>query len=976
VSKDAVPAHGAASLAVSPWTLRGVLPALGRSPALRGHPGGIDAAGPGRPGLAAGGERRPPGPVSASVDAPRADARTGAGGRSVWQRSQSAWRAAGLEWPRQAAWNPADDDLQRTEPIPVVSAPVAPVDVAAASAVPPDLPWAAGALSTGARPARPVLAVRGGRSLRRGRRTVVVGAVVCIALFATVVAGIVIAGPRGVGPGHGPTGLVVAYPPARLADGQFAGPGGAPAPVVPPSLTAIAAAGRTVVAVGSQATLPVARPLVLMSPDGGRTWQSAALHAPRGDATAGAVPLMVAGGQGRWLALGPDAVWTSTDGRSWQLGPGIAPLVSGDRVLALARTSGGYVAVGKNLHPHGSDVVRTPVLWMSTNGLTWQRWGPSQLDLPAGKARVVALRWAAAHGGTLMIAGAVTRIVVRHHGKRKVRFVNETRAVWRSRDNGAHWWRANPPVNRRATGRLTGLAATGSGFVAIRPGHASRHARAAVAYVWGHGSTWRYAGKLKARRRASLYVSSIAGSDQGVVVTATIRHHRVALVSTHGRSWRRAADLGRSSANAITGATVGPGGKVVAAGRSRRGSFLLARGHRLPVGQAALAATAAAGVSVNGLGVGPAAQAGVRHAGQAGVGPAGQIGVDPAGQIAVGHADGKPAVWTRPPGGRWARATVAVPPSWQGTGPGLTTVVHGGAGWLAVGDEGGGAAQAEVGAVGTLESATAAQGGQQPVLATSPDGWTWRPAAGAGSVTGPGLTLTGAAAGPSGYVVTGVRNDQGRPVAALWWSADLATWAPQGSWTGAVPDGDSSALLAVAAGRTGFAAVGALGTHPAVWLSRDGQEWRMRPLALPAGAGSAVLQRVAVQGRRITALGVQARSSGPVPFGAVSVDGGGTWREISLPRPGGSALVTALVTVGKGFLATGTLGGGGTQDVIAWWSRNGIAWHAVRPAGTWRSVPGAQQITGLSASGNVITGVGYATTGTGRHPVLWQARVR
>jgi hypothetical protein len=303
-------------------------------------------------------------------------------------------------------------------------------------------------------------------------------------------------------------------------------------------------------------------------------------------------------------------------------------------------------------------------------------------------------------------------------------------------------------------------------------------------------------------------------------------------------------------------------------------------------------------------------------------------------------------------------------------------VVHGDVGWLAVGDEGSGAAQAEVGAAGTLESATAAQGGQQPVLATSPDGWTWRPAVGAGSVTRPGLTLTGAAAGPAGYVVTGVRNDQGRPVAALWWSADLATWAPQGSWTGAVPDGDSSALLAVAAGRAGFAAVGALGTHPAVWLSRDGQEWRMRPLALPAGAGSAVLQRVAVQGRRITALGAQARSSGPVPFGVVSVDGGGTWREISLPRPGGSALVTALVTVGKGFLATGTLGAGGTQDVIAWWSRNGIAWYAVRPAGTWRSVPGAQQISGLSASGNVLTGVGYATTGTGPHPVLWQARVR
>ena len=86
--------------------------------------------------------------------------------------------------------------------------------------------------------------------------------------------------------------------------------------------------------------------------------------------------------------------------------------------------------------------------------------------------------------------------------------------------------------------------------------------------------------------------------------------------------------------------------------------------------------------------------------------------------------------------------------------------------------------------------------------------------------------------------------------------------------------------------------------------------------------------------------------------------------------------MTALVTVGGSFLATGTLGAGGTPHVIAWWSRNGIAWHAVRPAGTWLSVPGAQQITGLIVSGNVLTGVGYTATGTGRHPVLWQARIR
>ena len=169
--------------------------------------------------------------------------------------------------------------------------------------------------------------------------------------------------------------------------------------------------------------------------------------------------------------------------------------------------------------------------------------------------------------------------------------------------------------------------------------------------------------------------------------------------------------------------------------------------------------------------------------------------------------------------------------------------------------------------------------------------------------------------------------------------------------------------------------MGAVGTTPAVWLSRSGQEWQLRPLPVPAGAGSAVLQRVAIQGRRITALGTQARPSGPVPFAAVSANGGRTWREAALLVPGSPAGVTALVAADGGFLATGTWGAG-NQDVIIWWSRNGLAWHAVQASGTRPSAPGSQEITGLSVSGNAITGVGYAATPTGRHPVLWRIRTR
>ena len=528
MSKDAGSTRGT-SLPASPWTLRGVIPALGRTPALRGYPGGIDAAGPGWHSRTEGGGQPDPGPASAPRTIPMADGGPGTGGgsgteaeprpgrwprargarargsatprapagpagRSVWQQSLNAWREAGLEWQRLAGWEPANAGQQRTEPIPVVPAMTTPVDTGLAASPDGGPAWQAGQLRgrPGRARRRPGRAGqhpgRGRPHLRRGGRPVLVGAVACVALVAVAVAGIVIAGRLAAG--RGPTGLVMAYPPARLADGQFAGPGGAAAQQVLPSLTGVAAAGRTVVAVGSQVA------------GGGR-------------------PLMVVGRHGRWLAVGPDAAWTSPDGRSWRLGPGIAPLASGDHVRSLAQTRAGFAAVGANVRPASDDLVRTPVLWVSANGRTWRRRGAGQLDLPAGKGRVTGLRWVAARGGVLMIAGDVARTVVKHHGKRKVRVVTRSPGVWRSKDNGASWRRADPPVSHGATARLAGLAATGSGIVAIRPGHTSKGIRDAVAYVWARKPAWRFAGLLTARRGAALNVTSVAGSDQGVVAAGS-----------------------------------------------------------------------------------------------------------------------------------------------------------------------------------------------------------------------------------------------------------------------------------------------------------------------------------------------------------------------------------------------------------------------------------------------------------------------
>jgi len=780
---------------------------------------------------------------------------------------------------------------------------------------------------------------------------VLVGAIICVAVIALAISAIVITG-RGTGGGQ-PSGPAVASQPAVLADGQFAGPGGTAWPAVAPALTGIAAAGGTVVAIGARPTPPAAQPLVLTSADGGQTWQRATLRVPSGTAAgAGAVPLMVVGGQGRWLALAASASWTSADGRSWRLGPAIAPVAVGDRVLALAPTATGFVAVGENVHLQGTEVMRTPVLWRTSDGLTWQREGAAQLRLPSGRARVVSLHWLAASGSRMMIAGDVARPVITRHGKRRVDVAIPPVMVWLTTNGGRTWVRADPPVSHGATSGLAGLAATATGLVAIRPGHTAGRVPDAVAYMMTHGAAWRYVGQLKAGRGRGFVVTAVSSSNDGVVVAGSAGPSRVAFLSLHGWSWRQIASLAVSQPATVTGVTAGPDGNVVAAGTGSQPFLLLARTRWTPVGQATLAAAAAPGAGVNGL------------------------GASQRGQIAVGEAGREPAIWLHPAGGRWTDLTIPAPPSWQGDGPGLTSVVHGNAGWLAIGSEGGPASAAPLASTGLLTS-HAVGGRTQPLLLTSVDGHSWRAPPGLGPAAAPTVMLTGAAAGPAGYVVAGLRSEGGQQVPVLFWSADLRTWRAQGGLTGPASAGQPvSAPLAVAAGPAGFVAVGGTGSRPAVWLSPTGKGWVMRSLALPRGARGAVLQQVAAQGSRIAALGTEARGSGPVPFAAVSADGGRSWHEYPLPLPGHPAAVTALAAAGRGFAATGTVATATGQDVLSWWSADGRTWQLTRPAGRGLSGPGAHAITALAGLGRQVTGVGYADTPAGWHLILWHERIR
>jgi hypothetical protein len=261
------------------------------------------------------------------------------------------------------------------------------------------------------------------------------------------------------------------------------------------------------------------------------------------------------------------------------------------------------------------------------------------------------------------------------------------------------------------------------------------------------------------------------------------------------------------------------------------------------------------------------------------------------------------------------------------------------------------------------------------VILMSASGTSWTTAPGTGPLTVPGTSLAAAAAGPAGYVVVGAAQVSDRPAPAAWFSADLNTWAPA-ALTGAVGGGQ---VLAVTTARSGFVAAGAAGGAPAVWTSPGGSAWQLRALPRPAGAASAVLTKVTAIGDKVVAIGSEYRGAAagsPVPFAAVSADGGRTWRETVLPAPLGPAEVTALTAAGRGFVAVGHPGLPGQPGLLTWWSANGATWHYAGPAGGGVPGPFVTQLNAVTAENGTLTGAGFAASGSAEHPVLWHARYR
>jgi hypothetical protein len=719
------------------------------------------------------------------------------------------------------------------------------------------------------------------------------------------------------------------FPPAALAAGDFTAADNGRG--IDQTLGRIASDGSEIVAVGSQTGARIARAQFFVSLNDGRSWTMGSVRTPAGGPPPpGYAARLVTEGHGTWVAVGPDSIWTSPDGRTWTLTSTTGlPLLPGDQISVLKRTAAGFIAAGSNV-PGGDEAKASPVVFLSANGVSWRRLGAPQLGLAAGGGRVLDIRYAAAYGNRILIAGDVATAVT---GRAGAAATVATSAAWLSSNGGTTWTLAVRPGGAQ----ISGEAVTGGGFILLRPGTAGGRAAVDV-YLSPNGTAWALQATLTTP--AGLQAGFASGGPDGAVVFGQAGQELTAFASATGASWRQLAAFGRAATEAVSGVTIAAGGTVVVAGTtapapdSRQALLTVLDAGAPPVriDAAEIPGADDPQLAVNAIAAGASTL------------------------VAVGSANGFPAAWTSADGGSsWTRAAGQVPATFDRPGSQqLTSVTDGTAGWLAVGGVTGGASE-------------------HPVVVGSATGSSWQAVDGEGAFGGTGLFTEQAAAGPGGYVIVGYQVISGRTVAAAWWSAGLTGWRQAGVGAGA-----GQRMLAVTVGPRGFVAVGSDGDQASAWISRDGQDWTKVGVPLPAWARRAALLHVASDGRAVVAVGTALDTAGQLlPFAASSPDGGATWTETALPVPSGRAFVTALAASGDGFTATGTFGRTpGHQDVVVWTSGSGSAWQAATPTGLGLAGPGIQVITGLATSGSTLTGVGFTASPAAEEPVFWQSPLR
>ncbi|GIH27313.1 hypothetical protein Aph01nite_56230 [Acrocarpospora phusangensis] len=784
----------------------------------------------------------------------------------------------------------------------------------------------------GGRPARPDVLVslgppRGGRHHRRvaraPRRSFALPLLVLVSLIAVAAVGVFVYQWAGTPTA---TGITLAVGDGQSGDSAFAAPG-QPGNGSRQLLTSVASAGSTIVAVGTDTTSAIARPLFIVSDNGGKDWQLGNVIGPPGYEPVPGSPGRVAGGSGRWLAVGTDepgpegrGMWTSADGRTWTAVDPVrlSPFLGQDRITDLARTATGFVAVGTTVLPDGT---LGAVAWVSPDGQSWSRVDNARIGT-SDKIR----------GIQSVIAKGDQVVALADPG------TGTATVILRSDDGGATWLRTATeiPDIRPEPGAL---AVGKGGFVLVPTGQRFGGDGVPV-HCSPDGGQWRACGTIGPLSPQGTGVRGLASSSAGIAAVAeSAWEEYVAFRSGDGKKWAKSTDLGHIPGT-LRAVTMTGSGLLVAGGDARGPGDVenLAVLMTAEKGKAARAVPLEAVAGLNRLARNTAS---VLASGGA--------------FVAVGSANGDAGIWTSGNNGaNWK----AIESEWLG-GLGrqaLTDVAHGEKGWLAVGS--------------TMADPVITK----PLLVTSADGRAWR--------QGPVIDVPEGhlflaprtvAAGSRGYVLAGEDQTASGIVPALWFTPDLKRF----NRIAKLPAGGAGVRIHdVAATPSGFIAVGGSGPNEresgVVWVSPDGLSWTAQRRVLPEDASSAGLRHVVAREDRVVAVGTALTDDGSRPFSAVSLDEGETWEYSWMPAEE-AAVVLDLTAGERGLVAVGSHGRSSEGDSSVWASADGLAWqrHALVEDGLGGA--GAQWLGAVTISGQRVIAIGRSTTGTTDNITIWRS---
>jgi hypothetical protein len=301
--------------------------------------------------------------------------------------------------------------------------------------------------------------------------------------------------------------------------------------------------------------------------------------------------------------------------------------------------------------------------------------------------------------------------------------------------------------------------------------------------------------------------------------------------------------------------------------------------------------------------------------------------VGPAGLVAVGGdlATGLPAVWLSADGFTW---TPVVDPAAFGMQADIADVATGGPGLVAVGSE---------------PIGDPAQFLVRPAVWTSTDGTVWTKIAFDDQILGGASSalMFDVASTGSGLVAVGGADTGPDRVAAVWTSADGATWTRVAHVPEVFGSVGFTSMFSVTTGGPGLVAVGFQRIADdleagAIWTSPDGVTWTRvaaDPTVVGGATTSVLLNAVAAAGPGLVAGGIE-RIGDDFDVAVLTSPDGVTWTRLppvpDFSGPGGQFL-RDLTAGGPGVVGVGRVDTGdlSTGTAAVWVSPDGLAWSRV-----------------------------------------------